>query len=170
MTTAVLSIGSNLGDRLRLLQSVLDALGPRLRAVSPVYETDPWGPVEQQAFLNAVVLAEDPDLDATGWLDLGQTLERSAGRVREVHWGPRSLDVDVITVTDGVPVSCDTDRLTLPHPLAHRRAFVLIPWLAAEPDAELPVDGVTQPVAGLLTRLDPTEVAGVRRTDLVLRP
>ena len=68
MSAVVLSIGSNLGDRLARLQSVLDGLGGAVGAVSPVYETDAWGGVEQGAFLNAVVLAEDPGLDGSGWL------------------------------------------------------------------------------------------------------
>ena len=87
MTRVVLSIGSNLGDRLARLQSVVDGLGDRVRAVSPVYETDPWGGVEQGPFLNAVVVAEDPDLDAHGWLRLAQELERAADRVREPEVG-----------------------------------------------------------------------------------
>ncbi|MGZ8819596.1 MAG: 2-amino-4-hydroxy-6-hydroxymethyldihydropteridine diphosphokinase, partial [Mycobacterium sp.] len=68
MTSVVLSIGSNLGDRLARLQSVVDGLDGAVRAVSPVYETDPWGGVEQDAFLNAVLLADDPALDGRGWL------------------------------------------------------------------------------------------------------
>ena len=167
MSTAVLSIGSNLGDRLGLLQSVLDHLGPRVTAVSPVYETDPWGVVEQQPFLNAVVIATD-GLDPIGWLDLGQALENAAGRVRTQHWGPRTLDVDVVTVVDGTAARCDTPRLTLPHPLAHRRAFVLLPWLAVDPHATLTVDGVERSVAGLAAGMDPDELAGVRRTQLEL--
>ena len=71
----VLSIGSNLGDRLARLQSVVDGLGDAVRAVSPVYETDAWGGVEQGPFLNAVLIADDPALDAHGWLRRAQELE-----------------------------------------------------------------------------------------------
>ena len=78
MTRVVLSIGSNLGDRLAHLQSVVDGLGPAVRAVSPVYETDAWGGVEQGPFLNAVLIADDPALDCGGWLRRGQDLERAA--------------------------------------------------------------------------------------------
>ena len=92
----VLSIGSNLGDRLARLQSVVDGLGGAVRAVSPVYETDPWGGVEQGAFLNAVVLADDPALDGHGWLRRAQELEQAADRVRDERWGPRTLDVDLV--------------------------------------------------------------------------
>ncbi len=170
MTTAVLSIGSNLGDRLAHLQSVVDGLAGAMRAVSPVYETDPWGGVEQDPFLNAVVLADDPALDAHGWLRLGQELENAAERVRESHWGPRTLDVDVISCDDGgrVIVRNDAD-LTLPHPLAQQRAFVLVPWLAADPTAALLVDGELRAVQTLLDELDDADRTGVRRTDLVLR-
>lgn len=163
---AVLSIGSNLGDRLSHLQSVVDDLGARVRTVSPVYETDAWGGVEQDAFLNAVLIAEDPGLDGYGWLRRGQTLEDAARRVREVHWGPRTLDVDVICCHDdnGVELLCSESDLTLPHPHAHERAFVLVPWLAADPDAVL--SGT--PVADLLAGLAAEERAGVRRTDLIL--
>ena len=162
---AVLSIGSNLGDRLSHLQSVVDDLGARVRTVSPVYETDAWGGVEQDAFLNAVLIAEDPALDGYGWLRRGQALEAAARRVREVHWGPRTLDVDVICCCDdGVELLCSETDLTLPHPHAHERAFVLVPWLAADPDAVLSAT----PVAALLAGLPAEERAGVRRADLVL--
>jgi 2-amino-4-hydroxy-6-hydroxymethyldihydropteridine diphosphokinase len=169
MTTAVLSIGSNLGDRLAHLQSVVDgmaAAGGRIVAVSPVYETDAWGGVDQDAFLNAVLIAEDPACDGRGWLRRGQQLEAAAGRVREVHWGPRTLDVDVICCHDGAIELRSADaELTLPHPFAHQRAFVLVPWLAADADADL--SGA--PVGQILDRLDAGERAGVRRTELTLR-
>ncbi len=136
MTSVVLSIGSNLGDRLARLQSVVDGLAGAVRAVSPVYETDPWGGVEQGPFLNAVVLADDPALDAHGWLRRAQELERAADRVRDQHWGPRTLDVDLVMCSaDGREVTSADDELTLPHPLAHQRAFVLVPWLAVDPGA-----------------------------------
>lgn len=176
MSRVVLSVGSNLGDRVGRLRGVRDALGDRVRAVSPVYETDPWGGVEQDAFLNAVLIAEDPALDAHGWLRLGQELERSAQRVRAQKWGPRTLDVDLVRVCDRdaegelTEVCCHDPDLTLPHPLAHLRAFVLVPWLAVEPDAQLPVAGAVRPVAELLAELDPADRAGVRPTELVLCP
>lgn len=167
MSRAVLSIGSNMGDPLAHLQSVIDALGERAVAVSSVYATAPWGGVEQQDFLNATVIAQDPELDCWGWLRLGRRLEAEADRVREQRWGPRSLDVDVVDC-DGV-VSSDPE-LTLPHPRAHERAFVLAPWLEVDPDAALVVDGVVASARALLERLDPAERDGVRRTDLRLAP
>jgi 2-amino-4-hydroxy-6-hydroxymethyldihydropteridine diphosphokinase len=158
VSRAVLSIGSNVGDRLGHLQSVLNGAGGAAIAVSAVYETAPWGPVPQEDYLNAVVVADDLARDARAWLDFGRRCERQAGRTREVRWGPRTLDVDVVDV-DGT-TSADPE-LILPHPHAAKRAFVLVPWLDADPSAGLA--GV--PVAELLAALDPAELAGVRRRD-----
>lgn len=165
----VLSIGSNLGDRLAHLQSVVDGLGPVLRAVSPVYETDAWGGVEQGPFLNAVLVADDPKLDAHGWLRRAHDFERAADRVRDQRWGPRTLDVDLVACHDGgSEVILRDGDLTLPHPFAHQRAFVLVPWLDVDPDATLPVSGEYRPAEKLLAELDPAERDGVRLTGLVL--
>jgi 2-amino-4-hydroxy-6-hydroxymethyldihydropteridine diphosphokinase len=169
MSTVVLSIGSNLGDRLAQLQSVVDGLGGVVRSVSPVYETDAWGGVEQGPFLNAVVVADDDALDGHGWLRRGQELENASGRVRDVRWGPRTLDVDLVTChAGGSEVRSDDETLTLPHPFAHERAFVLVPWLAVDPAATLTVSGRSRSVADLLDALDPAERDGVRSTDLAL--
>ena len=170
MSQVVLSIGSNLGDRLAQLRSVVDGLGGAVRAVSPVYETDPWGGVEQGAFLNAVVLADDPALDAHGWLLRAQEFERAADRVRDERWGPRTLDVDLVMCSDGGrEITLADEVLTLPHPLAHERAFVLVPWLAVDPAAVLTVAGQRRSVEKLLTELDAADRDGVRLTDSVLR-
>ncbi|GAB2527609.1 2-amino-4-hydroxy-6-hydroxymethyldihydropteridine diphosphokinase [Nocardia heshunensis] len=173
MTRVVLSIGSNLGDRLAHLRSVVEALGPRLVAVSSVYSTPPWGGVPQQDYLNAVLVAEDPALEPSDWLRLGQELEQAAGRVREVRWGARTLDVDVVWAEQRrrdvrVEVRSLDPVLTLPHPQAHNRAFVLLPWLEVEPDAELAVTGAARSLREWLAVLDSAEVAGVRRTELSL--
>lgn len=165
MTRAVLSIGSNIGDSVAHLQSVVDGLGSAVVAVSPVYSTAPWGGVEQQDFYNAVVVVDDPEADSAEWLRRSQALEEAADRVREQRWGPRSLDVDVVDC-EGV-VSSDPE-LTLPHPRAHLRAFVLVPWLDVEPDATLIVDGRKLSVAEILGGLDRSEREGVRTTDVVL--
>ncbi|KUI21914.1 2-amino-4-hydroxy-6-hydroxymethyldihydropteridine pyrophosphokinase [Mycobacterium sp. GA-1285] len=170
MTTAVLSIGSNLGDRLAMLRSVVDGLGGALRAASPVYETAPWGGVEQGPFLNAVLVADDPGLDGHGWLRRAHEFEQSAERVRARRWGPRTLDVDIVTCrNEGREVFLQDADLTLPHPRAHQRAFVLVPWLAVEPDAVLTVAGTPRRVDDLLAALEPGERGGVHRTELVLR-
>jgi len=169
MTRVVLSIGSNLGDRMARLQSAVDGLGPSVRALSPVYETDAWGGVEQSPFLNAVVIADDPALDGHGWLKRAQALEQANERVREQKWGPRTLDVDLVCCHDGDnEVFSRDDGLTLPHPLAHLRAFVMIPWLAVAPDAELTVAGERRPVDRLLSELEPSDRDGVRLTGYVL--
>jgi len=170
VTRAVLSLGANLGDRAAALRAALVALkDDGLIARSTLYETPPWGPVEQPSYLNAIAVVRGPR-DAAGWLARAHELEQAAGRTREVRFGPRTLDVDVIIVTgdDGTPVVSDDPALTLPHPRAHERAFVLVPWLDVEPDAVLPGRGA---VRDLVARLDPAEVAGVRRrADLALRP
>jgi 2-amino-4-hydroxy-6-hydroxymethyldihydropteridine diphosphokinase len=169
MSRVVLSIGSNLGDRLALLQSVVDGLGDAVRSVSPVYETAAWGGVEQAPFLNAVLVADDPALNCHEWLRRGQELENAGGRVRDRRWGPRTLDVDLVTCHDGpTELRSDDEVLTLPHPLAHERAFVLIPWLAVDAAATLTVGGRSRSVADLLDAIDPVERDGVRRTDLAL--
>ncbi len=170
MSTVVLSIGSNVGDRLGHLQSVVDGLDGAVAAVSPVYEADAWGGVEQGPFLNAVVLAGDPARDAHDWLRRAHELEDAAARVRAQRWGPRTLDVDVVSChgADG-EVTLTDPGLTLPHPYAHVRAFVLVPWLAADADATLTVDGAAIRVSDLLDALDPAERAGVRPTGLALR-
>jgi 2-amino-4-hydroxy-6-hydroxymethyldihydropteridine diphosphokinase len=160
MTRAVLSIGSNLGDRLANLTIAVTGLADAIQAVSPVYETKAWGVADQPDFLNVVLIAADPDIDEWGWLRRAQELEQQAGRVRTQHWGPRTLDVDIVTV-DGV--TSDDPTLTLPHPGTPDRATVLIPWLDIEPDAVLPGHG---PVRDLLDKLD---TGGVwRRDDLRL--
>lgn len=151
--TAVLSIGSNLGNRLAHLQLAVEVLQPR--AVSPVYETAPVGGIEQDDFLNAVLLCE---LDAARAWELVQRAEQEADRERVVRWGPRTLDVDVIVADGPVP-----DGLELPHPRAHQRAFVLAPWADLDPSAVLPGHG---PVARLLAGLDSSGVH--RRDDLEL--
>ncbi|MGD9622396.1 MAG: 2-amino-4-hydroxy-6-hydroxymethyldihydropteridine diphosphokinase [Mycolicibacterium sp.] len=174
MTSAVLSIGSNVGDRLAWLQAAVDGLGSAqgsvVRAVSPLYETDPWGGVEQGLFLNAVVRVDDPAMNAHGWLRLAQRLENAAGRIRDQRWGPRTLDVDIITCHDSFgEVTVQDEVLTLPHPYAHLRAFVLVPWLAIEPEATLSVAGRERAAADLLDGLGPAERSAVRLTELTLR-
>lgn len=165
MTRAVLSIGANLGDRLSYLRLAVAGFADVLVAASPVYETKAWGVEDQPDFLNAVLLVADPGADAWSWLWRGQELENRAGRVRERRWGPRTLDVDVVTV-DGV--TSDHPDLLLPHPGTPDRATVLIPWLAVDPDAVLPGHG---PVTDLLAALPAESTQDVRlRADLSLTP
>lgn len=150
---AVLSVGSNLGDRLAHLRLAVDVLTPA--AVSPVYETEPVSDVPQGRYLNAVLLC--PLTAEQAW-QRAQAAEHRAGRLRTVRWGPRTLDVDVVLAAPPVP-----EGLQLPHPRAAERPFVLAPWADVDPDAVLPGSG---PVAALLARLGTDTV---RRTGLVLR-
>jgi 2-amino-4-hydroxy-6-hydroxymethyldihydropteridine diphosphokinase len=148
VTRAVLSVGSNLGDRLAHLRAAVTLLTPV--EVSGVYETPPWGDAAQPSYLNAVLIVDDVTVTARDWLTRAQACEAAEGRVRdpERRFGPRTLDVDVVAVWDrGTPLVDDDPELTLPHPRAHLRAFVLLPWHAVEPDAELPRHG---PIAALL--------------------
>ena len=150
-----MSVGSNLGDRLGALRAAVEVFRPWLVAVSPVYETPPWGPVPQDDYLNAVLLVADPAATPRDWLARAHAAEQAAGRTRDLRWGPRTLDVDVIAVGD---VTSDDADLTLPHPRAHERAFVLVPWAALDPDARLS----GKPVVGWLAALPTEDVAAVR--------
>ncbi len=153
---AVLSAGTNLGDRLGTLQACVQAIGrlpdTDVLAISPVYETAPVGGPPQPDYLNAVLLIRI-GLPPRDLLDAIHGLEAGFGRVRAERFGPRTLDIDIICYAGQVS---DDPELTLPHPRAHERAFVLAPWHDIDPGAELPGHG---PVAGLLAGLDR---AGVR--------
>ncbi|BCL22069.1 2-amino-4-hydroxy-6-hydroxymethyldihydropteridine diphosphokinase [Streptomyces tuirus] len=163
---AVIALGSNLGNRLETLQGAVDALGDtpglRIKGVSPVYETEPWGvdPGSQPAYFNAVVVLKTT-LPPSSLLERAHAVEEAFHRVRDEHWGPRTLDVDIVSYAD---VVSDDPQLTLPHPRAHERAFVLAPWHDLDPEAQLPGRG---PVAGLLDTVTRDGVAP--RQDLELR-
>src|SRR5262249_29250488 len=146
--------------RLETLQGAVDALedtpGVRVKAVSPVYETQAvGGPAGQPAYFNAIVLLKTT-LPPSSLLERANAVEDAFSRTREVRWGPRTLDVDILTY-DGV-VSNDPG-LTLPHPRAHERAFVLAPWYDTDPTAELPGRGA---VGQLLAQVG---AEGLRRRD-----
>jgi len=156
----ILSLGSNLGDREANLQGAVDALRDTpdvvVVDVSPVYETAPvGGPEESGAYLNIVLLA-DTTLSVDTLLDRAHAVEQAFGRVRSVPGAPRTLDVDLITYGTK---SIETEELTLPHPRAHERAFVLAPWLDIEPEAVLPGLGRVD------TLLAEVGMAGVKRLD-----
>ncbi|GAB2903393.1 2-amino-4-hydroxy-6-hydroxymethyldihydropteridine diphosphokinase [Streptomyces mayteni] len=162
---AVISLGSNLGNRLETLQGAIDALedtpGVRVKAVSPVYETQPWGvdPGSQPTYFNAVVIVKTT-LPPSSLLERAHAIEEAFERVRDTRWAPRTIDVDIVSYQG---VVSDDPTLTLPHPRAHERAFVLVPWHDVDPGAEVPGHG---PVAGLLTALP--EQGVVARPDLTL--
>ena len=156
---AALSLGSNLGERLPLLQwGIRDLVseGVDLVAASSVYETDPVGGPEQGAYLNAVIVVETT-LQPLELLARAGQAEAAQRRVRAERWGPRTLDVDVLSIADLVS---DDPVLTLPHPRAHQRGFVLVPW--AEIDPLYVVPGLDATVAELLERLPAADLAGVR--------
>lgn len=161
----MLSLGSNLGDRLDNLQGAIDALfdapGLKVVAISPVYETKPVGGPEQGDFLNVVIVA-DSNVAPRSLLERVLNIEESMDRVRDVRWGPRTLDIDIVTIGE---LTCDDPELTLPHPRAHERAFVLVPWADVEPDAALPGRG---PVRDLLPSVAGQQLH--RRDDLALQP
>ncbi|MFE9626985.1 2-amino-4-hydroxy-6-hydroxymethyldihydropteridine diphosphokinase [Streptomyces sp. NPDC006527] len=163
---AVISIGSNLGNRLETLQGAIDALedtpGVRVKAVSPVYETEPWGvePGSQPSYFNAVVVLKTT-LPPSSLLERAHAVEEAFHRVRDERWGARTLDVDIVAYAD---VVSDDPQLTLPHPRAHERAFVLAPWHDVDPGAQLPGRGTVAALLGAVTR------EGVEaRADLELR-
>nr|WP_296071817.1 2-amino-4-hydroxy-6-hydroxymethyldihydropteridine diphosphokinase [uncultured Actinoplanes sp.] len=145
MSRAVLSIGSNLGDRRRHLEQAVRLLGSSVVKASGVYETAPWGDPDQPPYLNAVLLVADPKAAPRDWLERARACETAARRVRDPErpLGPRTLDVDVIAVwdADDEPVFSDDPDLILPHPRAHQRAFVLRPWIDIEPYGQLPGRG-----------------------------
>lgn len=130
-------LGANLGDPADALQQAVNELcgqpGIIGIAVSDIYRTSPVGGPDQPDYLNAILIAA-ATLEPSDLLRAALAAEAHLKRTREVRWGPRTLDVDIIDVA-GV-VSTDPD-LMLPHPRAHERAFVLVPWLAVEPDAVL---------------------------------
>ncbi len=159
MRSVVFGIGSNLGDSASILQGAVSDLnaidGLEITAASPIYETDPVGGPQQGVFLNSVLVGRT-SLDNAALLDAAQAVEQHWHRVREVRWGPRTLDVDVLAIDDEVS---DDPRLTIPHPRAHERAFVLVPWLEVDPHARIAGRGA------LADLLDDVDTSGVRRTD-----
>lgn len=136
MTRVALSLGANLGDRVAALQHAVDVLSGlgEIVGLSDVYETDPVGGPEQPEYYNAVVVVET-DASAQQVLAAAHRAEQGKDRTREVRWGPRTLDVDVLAFGDRVS---DDPDLTLPHPRATQRAFVMIPWAQADPQFVLP--------------------------------
>lgn len=153
----MLSLGSNLADRLGTLQGCVQAIGQLpdtdVLAISPVYQTAPVGGPAQPDYLNAVLIVAT-GLRPQDLLASAHRIEADFGRVRAERFGPRTLDIDIVSYDDRV--SSDPE-LTLPHPRAHERAFVLMPWHDIDPGAELPGWG---PVSALLSGLD---LGGVRR-------
>lgn len=148
MTRAALGLGANLADPRESLRTAVRGLAahPQVRvdAVSSLWRTSAVGGPEQPDYVNAVVVV-DTSLDPAGLLGLAHALEAAAGRVRDVRWGPRTLDIDVLAVDDQ---RSDDPMLTLPHPRAHQRRFVLDPWAEVDPEFVLtPANGPARTVA-----------------------
>ncbi len=160
---AVLAIGSNLGDRLGTLRAAVTEIGQlpdtEVLAVSPVYETEPAGGPAQPGYLNAVLIVRT-GLRARELLDRLNRIEGAHGRVREVRFGPRTLDIDIISYSGQ---TSDDPVLTLPHPRARERAFVLAPWHDIDSGASLPEGSVADLLAGL-------DRGGIRRRPESLLP
>lgn len=157
MARAALSLGSNLGDRRANIAAALAALarnGVAILARSADYLTEPWGPVEQDRFVNACVIVET-GLAPAELLSLCLRIERELGRIREVKWGPRIIDIDVLTYDD---LTMEEPDLVLPHPHMLERLFVLVPLAEIAPD--LVVRG--QRIAEAVEALPPEEI---RRLD-----
>lgn len=137
LSRTYLSLGSNLGDRKAYLQKAVNALSQlpqtSLFNISSVYETPPWGLKEQPAFLNLCV-GLDTQLSPQSLIAACLKIEKSAGRERDIRWGPRVLDIDILTYGE---VQLHEDGLTLPHPQMLNRAFVLMPLNEIAPELKL---------------------------------
>jgi 2-amino-4-hydroxy-6-hydroxymethyldihydropteridine diphosphokinase len=141
---AVIALGSNLGNRELNIDSAIAELAKiiEITHLSTNHETDPVGGPEQPKYLNAILIAET-QLDPHELLIAMLEIENKLGRKREIHWGPRTIDLDLIIVGDEVIVS---DVLVLPHPRAHERKFVLEPWLEIDPTAQIPGFGLVESI------------------------
>lgn len=147
---AVLSFGANLGDREQAIHRAMLLIermdGIRVRAKSSLWESPAWKPdggEDSPDYLNSIVIV-GTTLNPDELLEAVNALEDAFGRVRNERYGDRTLDVDIVTY-EGVEI--ETPRLTLPHPLAHTRQFVLQPWIEVQPDAVLPGHGSIRELA-----------------------
>lgn len=160
----VFSLGSNLGDRLANLQGAVDAIRDTpdviVVDVSSVYETSPVGMDDSSPeFLNIVIVTEST-LEPRTLLERAQAIEDAFGRERPEPGASRTLDVDLVMVGN---TETEQNDLTLPHPRAHERGFVLVPWAEIDPAAELPGHG---PIGPLLEKIDRDGVT--KRDDLII--
>lgn len=158
----VIALGANLGDAAARLDAAVDGLADDLDEVrrAPFVTTDPVGGPEQPRFTNSVVLATTA-LSPQALLARLHAVEARHGRVREVRWGARTLDLDLIQYGDPASdsdVVSEDPQLLLPHPRAHERGFVLAPWARVDPDARLRVDAGVVPVADLLAGIDTSDI------------
>lgn len=165
-TEAYLNLGANLGDAADTLDQAVSALDrhPKITVHrrSSLYRTAPWGGVEQNDFLNLGLIVST-SLPAPELLAVMQGIEVACGRTRELRWGPRTLDIDLIRFgSDQAELILDTEALTLPHPRAHERAFVLAPWAELDEGAEIITPTGRRPIATVLTELGDQEVTRIQ--------
>ena len=141
MRSSFISIGSNIGDRLHHLKEAIRLLhankGVWVSTISSIYETAPVGYTDQADFLN-IVIGVETELDALSLLAVCQDIELELGRVRDIRWGPRTVDLDILLYSSD---NIETENLIVPHPRMHERAFVLIPLLEIAPTVAHPVTG-----------------------------
>lgn len=158
-----LALGSNLGKREEFLQRAVDELAKVvvIKQVSPVYETPPWGEEDQPAFLNAA-LSGETELAPETLFDEIKRIEQKLGRHETYRWGPREIDIDILFYGDQV---INSQRLTIPHPRLHERAFVLVPLVDIAADFIHPVLG--EPIQELLGAQDKN---GIKPISLKLSP
>jgi len=145
-----LALGTNLGDRMDNLRRAIAALSPSVKvtALSPVYETPPWGYADQPAFLN-MALAGKTDLEPLALITFLKKLETELGREKTFRNGPRLIDMDILFYDDLV---FNQDDLVIPHPRLHERAFVLVPLNDIAPDLMHPV--LKRTIRDLLKEVD----------------
>ncbi|UAL52406.1 MULTISPECIES: 2-amino-4-hydroxy-6-hydroxymethyldihydropteridine diphosphokinase [Metabacillus] len=158
MNKAFLALGSNIGDRERYVKDAILSLNEhpaiKVEKISSIYETDPVGYVDQDAFLN-MVLSVRTDLSAFQLLDVMQGIEKELGRKRELKWGPRTLDLDILLFNHE---NIETEHLIIPHPRMLERSFVLIPLYEIQPEIKIP--NSEQPLSIIIDQL--TDKKGVR--------
>lgn len=133
-----LLLGANLGDREKQLAEAIGKISGQIGdilKVSSVYETEPWGSTDQPTYLNQVIEV-NTDLEVEAVLEHALAIEQELGRIREVKWGARIIDIDILYYGD---FTCQTARLTLPHPFLHVRRFTLTPLAEIAPDWQHPV-------------------------------
>lgn len=155
-----LGLGSNIGDRFAYMQQAITGLqsqGFETQAKSALYETPPWGLKEQPPFINQVIEGRFSG-SPMDLLAVAMQVEAEVGRERLLHWGPRVLDIDVLAIGQEKIVS---QRLTVPHPFAKERAFVLVPWAEIAPEFILP--GEDMAINELLALLPEAERTGIKK-------
>jgi len=160
----LLGLGTNLGDRAQNLQQAVDLLARHMKitAVSPIFETLPWGVTDQPVFYNACLAAE---IDSTPQqlLRFTSETENEIGRIPTYRWGPRVIDIDILFIDDQI---VDNEDITVPHPRLEGRAFVLAPLAAIAPDFIHPQTG--QSVQAMLVNVDQKEIRPLTDTHLTL--